>query len=238
MINIKSQTESGYNIKHKTGENMSKLVFGQLDSWDSAPSTGTSKDDYLNTKTDGLYTMRVLTEPPYMYHPHWYEYAPGKKTKINCASKDCMLCKEGNEATATFVSIVFNKDLNRPQIYEFKRQVLNGIKSLHSKKAWGSLLNYDIVVERTSPKGKTSYSVSPEPKEPLTAGQLAMVEEFKNRISLDDFCAVSTNEAIVKRLADARERLAEGGGNSFKSNTKLEPQSPPLEDVDFNFAAP
>lgn len=190
---------------------MATLTFGQLDSWDSEGGGKTSREDYLNIKTDGITTVRFLTEPPFKYYAHWVDTGV-KKVKLNCAGPDCVLCKQGNEAIKFYVSIVYNRETNRCQVFEFKKQIFDGLKGLFSDKAdWGSLLDYDVKIDRKLSRKPEVYKLIPRPKTPLTKDELATITEFKDRVSLDRHCAPMENAAIEKRLADA----VGGGGTGF-----------------------
>src|SRR5262249_17621864 len=150
-------------------------------------------------KTDGTTIVRFLTEPPYKYFAHWVDTGT-RKIKLNCAGTECPLCRQGNEALKFYVSIVLNRDIGRPQVFEFKKQIFDGLNTLfHDKADWGSLLEYDIKIDRKLARKPEVYKLVPRPKTPLTKEELAMIAEFKERVSLDRHCAPMAPETIEKR---------------------------------------
>ena len=118
-----------------------------------------------------------------------------------------MLCKSDNPATAKadklFVSIVFNRDLNRAQIFEFKPSVFEQLREYNGNKHWGSLINYDVEVDRLKSRGFKTFKVTPLPKEPLTKEELALVAEFSARVDLNRHTAPMDNAGIEERIAKA-----------------------------------
>ena len=79
--------------------------------------------------------------------------------------------KTGQPDTVKFFWIlpVWNYDENRIEIMEItQKSIRDGIKLLAQNKKWGDPIGYDILVTQVDEKGKISYVVSPEPKEPLT----------------------------------------------------------------------
>lgn len=224
------------------------MTFGQLDSWESEGSgSKTSKEDYLNIKTDGITVVRFLTEPPFKYHAHWVDLGT-RKMKVNCAGRDCLLCKQGNEAIKFYVSIVLNRETGRCQVFEFKKQIFDGLKGFFTDLPdWGSLLAYDVKIDRKLSRKPEVYKLIPRPKTPLTKEELVMIAEFKDRVSLDKHCSPMTNEAIQKRL-DGGGQASGGGGGGFGAGQVYVPRNVVVEpavvaattgieeDPDFSFA--
>ena len=214
---------------------MATLTFGQLDSWESEVSGKGTKEDYLRMGkgSDGKYVLRFMTNPPFKFMAHWVELKNGKKTKLNCAGRDCNLCKSGNEANKMFASVVFNRDLGRPQMFDFKTSIFDQIRTHQLNKHWGSLLNYDVEVDRLASRGFKTFITTPLPKEALTKEELAMVAEFSARIDINTHCASMSNEAIEKRLAELN-------GESYVPG-KIAPEvaaaanKAVADDTDFNF---
>lgn len=63
---------------------------------------------------------------------------------------------------------VWNYDAEAIQILELKQKTIRqAIESLARNPKWGTPIEYDIVVTQTVENGKTSYSVTPDPKEKL-----------------------------------------------------------------------
>lgn len=64
---------------------------------------------------------------------------------------------------------VYNYDAKRVHILEITQKTIQQqIMNFVNNAKWGDPTAYDIVVTKTKENGKTSYSVMPEPKEPLS----------------------------------------------------------------------
>ena len=60
--------------------------------------------------------------------------------------------------------VVWNYSLKRVQILEItQRGIQKSLRALEKSKAWGSLLNYDILVTKSGQKLETEYQVNPCP---------------------------------------------------------------------------
>jgi hypothetical protein len=198
-------------------------------------------NQYLSFKKDGDYNLRFLNDP-YMYAVHWVVDAQGKTRKVNCAGKDCVLCKEvaagllpeSCKAKTTYVVEVLNKDLNKCQILEFTKSVYVGIGILKKKKAWGDPRHYDIVVtkDKSAADPKLIYTVSPGgAKEPLTPEELQKVEDFLKTSNLAEIAEPSTNDVILRKLGRIESevppaQLASGASGAVAAVASAE---------DFNF---
>lgn len=63
---------------------------------------------------------------------------------------------------------VWNYDAKAVQILELKQKTIRqAIEALSKNPKWGSPTGYDIVVNQVIENGKTSYSVTPDPKEEI-----------------------------------------------------------------------
>lgn len=200
---------------------MAIMTFGQLDSWDSdGSSKRASKDDYFNIRKDGRYVVRFV-DKPFRFQAHWVEPIPGgKKLKVNCAGRDCKLCKggviggikmEANQAKNYFVSLIKNCDAKRFQVFEYTRQIFEQVKRYNSSKAWGDPVNYDIEIERNVNKKPDVYQCVPQPKEPLSPEDVSALEEFKARIDLAKYTAPMDNEGIERRVLEFIQRSTLSG---------------------------
>ena len=77
---------------------------------------------------------------------------------------------------------VYNVNVERIQILKITQKTIRqAILALVSNKKWGDPSHYNIVIKKTEENGKTSYTVTPEPKETLDG---EILEKFKN-MSLD-----------------------------------------------------
>jgi hypothetical protein len=184
---------------------MPKVTFGQLESWGSASSQGgTEKDDFLNMKEDGIYQIRTVTEgAPYEFAVHWAQNTEGKARKINCAGRDCLLCKEGNEPQVKYMIAALNRDKNRVQVVEFGKQVYTALKKHAFDPDWGDPRNYDIKIDKDRGRGASAtyiLTAKPTGMGPLSQEESQKVKEFLTRVNLDRLSAPSTEDEILRKL--------------------------------------
>jgi len=99
----------------------------------------------------------------------------GDKVKVRFASAPAACTYDGEKIRYQWV--VFNRNINKAQIYEAGAQVFGQLASLYPE--WGEPTEFDVTIGRTgSGQFDTSYTVTPSPKSlDLNAEQKAMVEE-------------------------------------------------------------
>ena len=106
---------------------------------------------------------------------------------------------------------VWNYDAKAVQILEIKQKTIRqAMESLSKNPKWGSPTEYDLVVEQIIVAGKTSYSVTPDPKEKIEAEIVktydAMSLNLEVLFSSDQFPnggdPFSTNEQISTEELD------------------------------------
>lgn len=72
---------------------------------------------------------------------------------------------------------VWNVQAEKVQILEITQKTIRqAIEGLARNKKWGDPKEYDVVITRTKEGGKTSYSVTPDPKEKLDS---KIMEQYK-----------------------------------------------------------
>lgn len=225
---------------------MATMTFGQLDSWNNdGDAKRSSKEDYFNIRKDGTYNVRFV-DRPYKFQAHWIEPIPGgKKLKVNCAGRDCSVCKGGivggvkmepSKPKNYFVSFILNRDAKRFQVFEYSRAIFEKIKNYYASKNWGDPVNYDVEITRNLSKGPAeAYSCIAQPKEPLTAEELAALAEFKARIDLSKHTAPMTNEDLDRRVAEfiQRSTLPGAAPAAVVAATAAKPAAE--TDTDFDF---
>jgi hypothetical protein len=227
---------------------MAKVTFGQLDSWDAASSSGgTDKEDFLNMKDDGIYQLRtVTTGAPFEFAVHWAENVEGKARKINCAGRDCLLCKEGNNAQVKYMIAALNREKGRVQVVEFGKQVYMALKKLAFDPDWGDPRGYDIKIDKDRSRGASAtYMVTAKPTGmgPITAEEQVKVKEFLARVNLDRLSAPALEDEILRKLGrkGAQPATAQSPWNSRSSVSAPKQASPAptaaeaSDDDDFNF---
>jgi hypothetical protein len=205
---------------------MANRVVGQLSSWGDG-DTGTS--DFVRLE-EGSNVFRCISSP-YQFYSHWVEDATGQKRKVHCAMKDCPVCSRGDNAKPSWYVAVLSDKTGKGGILEIGAQIFKQIKGLAMKKAWGDPRAYKIDIIRAPKGSQPLYTVSPEPKEPLTDEEKATAKEFMGRVDLQSMVEAPTPEAIAEKL-----------GLEVKAKTKVaavvdDDVPPPSEDGDgdFNF---
>ncbi len=178
-------------------ENTNMASFGEK-GWDEEAPKGRS--DYFNIKDDGQYLMRICGKP-HEYAAHWVDGDGGSRIKVNCAAKDCVLCKKGLKVSVRYLVPVLLRDENRVALTEFGPQVFGGIKKLYKTAAWGNPMGYDIMIDKEKKRGASGmYFVTPIAKSDFESSEKAMIKEFLERINLKEMSAPSTNEEIAEKL--------------------------------------
>ena len=75
---------------------------------------------------------------------------------------------------------VYNYATKTIQVLEItQKSIMNPIKAYADNPKWGNPKNYDFIVTRTKENGKTSYSVTVNPKEKLDEGILTLYKDLK-----------------------------------------------------------
>lgn len=225
---------------------MVQTSFGQT-SWDTAPSGGGGRDDFLNINKDGQYTVRVLSDP-FTYSVHWVEDSNKQIRKVNCAGRGCLLCKEAAagipgavKAQIRYLVEVLSRDTSKCHLIEFGPQVFNGIRALHGSKHWGDPKTYDILIDRNKSRPPSGiYQVMPVGKTDMSLEDRANIKEFMERIELSTFVQPSTNESILKKLGRegaSTETGTDGAAWSRPGTATVttDAAKQPADDTAFNF---
>lgn len=179
-------------------------TFGEKD-WgeDSASAGGAS--DFFNMKDDGQYGVRIVGKP-HEFAAHWVE-ANSVRKKVNCAGKDCILCKKGLKPSIRYlIPVIMRKgpgvaNAGEVKVTEFGPQVYRAIRALVQTEDWGNPVHYDIMVDKSKKRGpQGTYFVTPTKRVPLRDEEKAAVKEFMERIKLTEFSAPLSNEEILDKL--------------------------------------
>lgn len=181
-------------------------TFGEKD-WEEESASGGGKSDFFNMKDDGQYHMRLVGKP-HEFAAHWVE-AGGSKRKVNCAGKDCVLCKKKVKANVRYlIPIIIRRgpgvgesDQNAVKVTEFGPQVYGHIRSLFKTPDWGNPTGYDIMVDKNKGRGASgTYFVTPTKRIALSDEEKAEVAEFLGRMDLKELSAPLSNELIIEKL--------------------------------------
>jgi hypothetical protein len=203
---------------------MADMVFGEVD-WNSADSDTSQKSDFVRL-AEGENVVRVMGNPVQFYI-HWVTTPDGAKSKINSPANNPELVRRledsGFKRQARWLVKVLDRTDDEFRLLEVGPQIYNGIKSLYNNSRWGKVTAYDLTLNR-GPKGQQPlYSVTPNPKEPLSGDFKVKFVEFNDRINLEKLIAPSTADAVATKMGWSLTETTTG--NTTKTAT----------DEDFNF---
>jgi len=183
---------------------MSTKVIGRLESWDAGDVE--EKSTFIKLE-EGSNILRCVTSP-FQFYSHWTTDASGKQTKVKCCLKDCPVCARGEDPQARWyvACLVLDEKNSKVGILEIGTQIFKGIKSLTTLKnskgvvVWGDPRGYAINITR-HPKGANPlYTVTPQPKEPLTDEEKNLIKSAMETIDLQKMSAAPTPQEISKKL--------------------------------------
>lgn len=99
-----------------------------------------------------------------------------------------------------YIAAIVRNANNMIQVCDIGSPIYDGIKTLVDNKKWGNPLEYDIVVNVNKNAAPANYyMVTPEPKEPLTASEIQMKDEF-DFTKLERACVPPTEESVTRRI--------------------------------------
>lgn len=139
------------------------------------PEIATTKR-YFKAKAPGDYTLRLLADPT-VGALGWKAKKPVRK-RAGEAWLDTDT--DGDQVVKTvWMAPVLNLDLNIVQVWEIpQKSIRDAIRNLESKKAWGPITGYEIVLTRKgTTMDDTEYSLTPQNKGDLTAAQKELWDE-------------------------------------------------------------
>ena len=190
--------------------------------------------DYLRIKQDGDYIIKIMADQAMGYHEHWADANTPegvKRRSVRCAMRNCTLCAEYEAylkrpnfdkkvademkakskwaiegyLLASGSEELSGTQLGRPVVFEFTKQVFDGISSISKtlRKVGGTLNNSIILVNRDKGRGvKGMYEVTNVPvvKE-LTDKQKELYKAFVDKgVDLDKMYETPTDEVNMRRL--------------------------------------
>lgn len=220
---------------------MGIATFGEKDWEDESAGGGKGKSDFFNMKDDGQYNIRIVGKP-HEFATHWVEGA-NKKTRVNCAGRDCVLCKVQHKASVRYlIPVILRKGpgVSKPgtiAVTEFGPQVYGAIRALYKTPEWGNPTSFDMMIDKNKKRGASgTYFVTPLRKVALTDQEKVDVREFLDSVKLKDFSAPLENSEIVEKLGpelcSALGITAASASSSSGTSTDLDFGS---EDSEYSF---
>jgi len=179
---------------------MSSMVFGEVD-WNAADS-GSAKSDFMRLE-EGENTVRVMGNPVQFYI-HWVVTTDGARRKVNSpvASPELVrrLEDSGFKRQPRWLIKVLDRTDDSFRLLEVGPQIYNAIKALYNNSRWGKVTAYDVTINK-GPKGtQPLYSVTPNPKEALSADFKARFMEFNDRVNMEKLIQPSTAEHVCETM--------------------------------------
>jgi len=176
---------------------MTSMVFGEVD-WNSADS-GT-KSDFIRLE-EGENTVRVMGNPVQFYI-HWVVTPDGSRRKVNSPVDHPELVRRledsGFRRQARWLIKVLDRTDDEFRILEVGPQIYNGVKALYNNSRWGKVTAYDVTISK-GPKGSQPlYSVTPNPKEPLSSDFKAKFVDFNDRVNVEKIISPSEASEVAE----------------------------------------
>jgi len=202
---------------------MTDMVFGEVD-WNAADS-GT-KSDFLRLE-EGENTVRVMGNPVQFYI-HWVVTPDGSRRKVNSPVDHPELVRRledsGFRRQPRWLIKVLDRSDDEFRILEVGPQIYNGVKALFNNSRWGKVTAYDLTIGK-GPKGSQPlYSVTPNPKEPLSSDFKTRFVDFNDRVNVEKLISPSS-------ASDVQEVM--GWSESDTVSTATETATD--DDFDFDF---
>jgi hypothetical protein len=202
------------------------MVFGEVD-WNAADSDSGQKSDFARL-VEGENVVRVMGNPVQFYI-HWVTTPAGAKSKINSPANHPELVRRledsGFKRQARWLVKILDRNDDTFKLLEIGPQIYNSIKSLYNNSKWGKVTGYDISINR-GPKGQQPlYSVTPNPKEPLSSDFKSKFVDFNDRVNLEKLISPSTPEAVATKMGWDTSSATQGADTATANS----------EDFDFDF---
>jgi len=183
---------------------MTSMVFGEVD-WNAADS-GT-KSDFLRLE-EGENTVRVMGNPVQFYI-HWVVTPDGSRRKVNSPVDHPDLVRRledsGFRRQARWLIKVLDRTDDEFRILEVGPQIYNGVKALYNNSRWGKVTAYDVTVCK-GPKGSQPlYSVTPNPKEPLSSDFKATFVDFNDRVNVEKLISPAEASEVLEVMGWSAE---------------------------------
>ena len=182
--------------------------------------------------------VRILTNP-YQFWVHWLKES---NKRIKCALEDCPLCKQGNNATRRWYTVVFSRELNQPKLLEISKSIFTGIQEYLHNSEWGDVRRYDITIKKNPnpPNPNKYYTIMPSPKAKLTEEEISAIKEFKEKLDMDKLVKPPTKEEVLEQMGvgtPVPQTPAEEPQVAVGTQTVDTPanQAPVITADDFNF---
>lgn len=198
------------------------ITFGDVD-WNSADvQVGTS--DFM-TLEEGLNVVRIMKNP-HQFYVNWVDLPGGGKKKIvSPISSPALLQKledDGFRRQTRWMLTVLDRKDERFKLLEVGSQIFSGIQDYVSNPVWGAVTDYDITIKKSvttkNNKKQTSYSVQPNPKEPMSGKFQKSYQDFLSRMDPARFTKPATPEEVC---ADMHYNIAKYGTQVVESEPQV-----------------
>jgi len=183
------------------------MVFGEVD-WNAADS-GT-KSDFIRLE-EGENTVRVMGNPVQFYI-HWVVTPDGARRKVNSPVESPELLRKledsGFKRQPRWLIKVLERTDDEFRILEVGPQIYNGVKALYNNSRWGKVTAYDLTISKGAKGSQPLYSVTPNPKEPLSSDFKARFVDFNDRVNVEKLIAPSTGEEVREVMSWSAEDVS------------------------------
>ena len=131
--------------------------------------------DYMKFK-DGENTFRVLSSAIVGFE---YFNKDNKPVRSREPFKETPGIKDDGKVKHFWAFVIWNYEAEKIQLLEVPQATIQGsIMALVKNKNWGDPKEYDITINKTGEKLLTEYSITPNPKLPVSS---KILEAYKNR---------------------------------------------------------
>ena len=200
-------------------------VVGKID-WEDGDLGG--NNDFMKLE-EGPNEVRLISKP-YQLYVCWTNDSSGAQRKVRAALENCPLAERGEKIQAHWYTAIINRKTGKPAILEMGSQIFKQIVSLRKNTKWGDPRFYDINIERNPKGSQPLYNVQPQPKEPLTDAEKAMVKTFLDNVDLEKMTTPPTRAEVLKQLG-IEEKVISKAAESASTST----DSGSDDSDDFNF---
>lgn len=162
----KSAPQSSKNTKDaketKSGKQAAAESTG--DDFISEDSLGGGSANYLSLEK-GTRSVRIISKPI----TGWVEWIEKKPVRTTLEEGEPEASDDENPPKKFIALVVIDREDDGIKIWEITQQsIIKAIRALSMNSKWGPPFTYDISIEKTGDGLKTKYTVTPEPKEPVS----------------------------------------------------------------------
>jgi hypothetical protein len=161
---------------------------------------GGSKAEFMKL-VQGPNVIRVMAQPV-KHYVTWVDTPSGKRAKFNTPIEDPTLVdrieEAGFKSSLEYMLKVLDRSSETFMLLEFGPQIFKGIRELVQNPKWGPVTAYDVTITK-GPKGtQPLYSVTPNPKEPLTRELQSAWSEFNENLNIERLITPSDPKSVCE----------------------------------------